>query len=246
VSGLRRFVLVLATAATGAGIAGLHAQTALVDPKDSRQIFATTCSACHKSPQGLAKSGQVAGFLRQHYTTGPEMSAAMAAYLVAAGSGPASKKGEKGDKSAENAKTKAKKQEQVAAVPPGSDPAAEAKERTLRGKQRNGKQQEAKQHEAKQHEAKQDDPPARPSPLPAVTPVAPEGIRQAAAPAATGTTGSTDAPAPSVQTTPPQDLAQQPAPQPAQPPGLDVPMPPLPDPVPSDLTQSIFSSSPVP
>jgi hypothetical protein len=227
----RRIVLVIATAATGAGVAGLHAQTALVDPRDSRQIFATTCSACHKSPQGLAKSGQVAGFLRQHYTTGPEMSAAMAAYLVAAGSGPASKKGEKGDKSAETARTKGKKQDQVAVVP-GTDAAADAKERTLRGKQRPGKQ----------HEAKQDDPPARPSPLPAVTPVAPDSIRQAAAPVTTGTTGTSDAPAQSAPDTPPQDLSQQPA----QPPGLEVPMPPLPDPVPSDLTQSVFSSSPVP
>jgi hypothetical protein len=236
----RRIVLVIATAATGAGVAGLHAQTALVDPKDSRQIFATTCSACHKSPQGLAKSGQVAGFLRQHYTTGPEMSAAMAAYLVAAGSAPAAKKGEK---SAES-KTKGKKQDQVAAVPPGTDPAADAKERTLRGKQRNGKQAEPKQNEAKQ-----DEPPARPSPLPAVTPGTPDSIRQAAAPT-TGTTGASDAPAQSVPGGPPQELAnqpaQQPAPQPAQPPGLEVPMPPLPDPVPSELTQSVFSSSPVP
>jgi hypothetical protein len=236
----RRIVLVLATAATGAGVAGLHAQTALVDPKDSRQIFATTCSACHKSPQGLAKSGQVAGFLRQHYTTGPEMSAAMAAYLVAAGSAPPSKKGEK---SAES-KTKGKKQEQVAAVP-GTDPAADAKERTLRGKQRN-----AKQGEPKQNEAKQDEPPARPSPLPAVTPGTPDSIRQAAAPTTTGTTGASDAPAQSVPGGPPQELAnqlaQQPAPPPPPPPGLDVPMPPLPDAVPSDLTQSVFSSSPVP
>ena len=58
-----------------------------------RKTFASNCSACHKSPQGLAKSGQVAGFLRQHYTTGPEMSAAMAAYLVAAGSAPAGEEG---------------------------------------------------------------------------------------------------------------------------------------------------------
>ena len=80
-----------AVVATVAGIAGLRAQTQLADPKDAQKIFASTCSACHKSPQGLAKSGQVAGFLRQHYTTGPEMSAAMAAYLVAAGSAPAKK-----------------------------------------------------------------------------------------------------------------------------------------------------------
>src|SRR5262245_4085119 len=216
VSGLRRIILVGAVLAIGVGGAKLQAQTQLADPKDAPKIFASTCSACHKSPQGLAKSGQVAGFLRQHYTTGPEMSAAMAAYLVAAGSGPASKKG---DKSAENPKTKGKKQDQVAAAP-GTDPAADAKDRTLRGKQRNGKQHEPKQHEAKQQ---QDDPPARPSPLPAVTPVAPDSIRQAAAPVTTGTTGASDAPGTS---------AQEPAQQPAQQqPGLEVPMPPLPDPV---------------
>ena len=88
VSGFGRIVLLGAIVATVAGIAGLRAQTQLADPKDAPKIFASTCSACHKSPQGLAKSGQVAGFLRQHYTTGPEMSAAMAAYLVAAGSAP--------------------------------------------------------------------------------------------------------------------------------------------------------------
>src|SRR5262249_994485 len=155
------------------GIAGLHAQTALMDPKDSRQIFATTCSACHKSPQGLAKSGQVAGFLRQHYTTGPEMSAAMAAYLVAAGSGPAPQ--QKGNKKggarapAENpaAKSKSRKQEQAEQAALSHD----AKERNVRGKQRHTKQDE------------------EPSARPAATPdqpasiVAPEPVRQAAAPA---------------------------------------------------------------
>jgi hypothetical protein len=237
VSGFRRIVLVLATAAAGGGVAGLHAQTALVDPKDSRQIFSTTCSACHKSPQGLAKSGQVAGFLRQHYTTGPEMSAAMAAYLVAAGSAPASKKGEKGAASAENAKAKSRKQE-LATVQPGADPAADAKERTLRGKQR-GKQRDAKQHDAKQHETKQpEEPPAaRPSPLPAVTPAAPDSIRQAAAPATPGT-ASADAPA----ATPPEP-AQPPAPPLVT---FDIPLPPMPDAPPADLTQSVFSSSPLP
>src|SRR5436190_16318188 len=94
VSGYGRIVLLGAVAATVAGIASLRAQTQLADPKDAPRIFASTCSACHKSPQGLAKSGQVAGFLRQHYTTGPEMSAAMAAYLGAAGSAPAAKRGQ--------------------------------------------------------------------------------------------------------------------------------------------------------
>src|SRR5258708_2180279 len=112
-SGCRHIVLIGAVLAMGAG-ASLHAQTQLADPKDAPRIFATTCSACHKSPAGLAKSGQVAGFLRQHYTTGPEMSAAMAAYLVSAGSGPPSKKGQ----------AEAKAREQT-----GDNPAAKAKSR---------------------------------------------------------------------------------------------------------------------
>src|SRR5882757_7089913 len=107
--------------ALGMGGTDLRAQTQLADPKDAPRIFASTCSACHKSPQGLAKSGQVAGFLRQHYTTGPEMSAAMAAYLVAAGNAPPSKKGQaeaKAGQGSDNpaAKAKSKKQDQAAAA----------------------------------------------------------------------------------------------------------------------------------
>ena len=133
-SGFGRIILLGAIVATVAGIAGLRAQTQLADPKDAPKIFASTCSACHKSPQGLAKSGQVAGFLRQHYTTGPEMSAAMAAYLVAAGSAPAKKDREKaaaaGQPADPAAKGKSKKQEQAAA-----QPGADAKDRTHAARQ---------------------------------------------------------------------------------------------------------------
>ena len=44
--------------------------------KSPSQIFAGTCTACHKSPRGLLKTvpaGSLQGFLRQHYTTSPEM-----------------------------------------------------------------------------------------------------------------------------------------------------------------------------
>jgi hypothetical protein len=95
VAGFGRIVLVGVTVAAGLGTMALRAQTALEDPKNAPKIFANTCSACHKSPQGLAKSGGTASFLRQHYTTGPEMSNAMAAYLAAAGNGPPSKKNDK-------------------------------------------------------------------------------------------------------------------------------------------------------
>ena len=114
VPGFGRILLIGSLLAGGLGVAGLHAQTVLGDPRDAARIFASNCSACHKSPQGLAKSGQVAGFLRQHYTTGPEMSAAMAAYLVAAGAAPAAKKGAATAESPP-AKTKGKKPKKAAA-----------------------------------------------------------------------------------------------------------------------------------
>jgi hypothetical protein len=140
VSGTGRIVLIGALLAGGLGIAGLRAQTVLGDPRDAARTFASNCSACHKSPRGLAKSGQVAGFLRQHYTTGSEMSAAMAAYLVAAGSAPAEKKAAATAADGTAAKTKGKKQDQLAAQSPAD--AAEAlqqQQRTLRGKQRAAK-----------------------------------------------------------------------------------------------------------
>src|SRR5262245_16462586 len=122
-------------------MAAVRAQTVLGDPRDAARIFASNCSTCHKSPRGLAKSGQVAGFLRQHYTTGPEMSASMAAYLVAAGAAPEAKKGPAAADAAAAAKAKAKKGEQLAAQPQGEN--AEAiQQRTLRGKQRQAKEHE--------------------------------------------------------------------------------------------------------
>jgi hypothetical protein len=153
----------LLAAAAGFGVAAVRAQTVLGDPRDAARTFASNCSACHKSPRGLAKSGQIAGFLRQHYTTGPEMSAAMAAYLVAAGAAPPEKKAAAADAAA---KSKGKKQqEQLSAAQPASERTAEPGPRTLRGKQR---------------PTKSDD---EPSPAPASAAVQPaaEETRQAAA-----------------------------------------------------------------
>lgn len=221
VSGFGRIVLLGAIVATVAGIAGLRAQTQLADPKDAPRIFASTCSACHKSPQGLAKSGQVAGFLRQHYTTGPEMSAAMAAYLVAAGSAPAKKDREKaaaaGQSADPAAKGKGKKQEQATAQP-GMD----AKEqRTLRGKQLQTKSQDA---DRSAHPA-----PVHPSP--------------ASAADAAGRQATVVAPTPAA----PEQPAATPAPEPGPPlMTLDIPLPEMPTAPPADLNQSVFTSSPVP
>jgi hypothetical protein len=135
VAGFGRMLLVGVAVAVGLGTVPMRAQTALEDPKNAPKIFANTCSACHKSPQGLAKSGGTASFLRQHYTTGPEMSAAMAAYLAAAGSAPPSKKSEKQKDAAApaGAKTTAQKQGTATkqAKAPGNEPAKQAPTRPL-------------------------------------------------------------------------------------------------------------------
>lgn len=206
-----RIILTAGLLAGGAGIVKLHAQAVLGDPRDAAKIFASNCSACHKTPQGLAKSGQVAGFLRQHYTTGAEMSAAMAAYLVSAGSAPASKKAAANVEAAAT-KSKSKKGEQLAAQPQ-PEHAEAAKERTLRGKQR----------AAKAHE--------EPAPLPEPRPATPE--TKTAANAALETPPTTQA---------------VPAAAPPQPPPvvLDLPLPPMPEGPPPELSQSVFSSSPLP
>ena len=213
-AGFRRIVLIGAVLAIGIGGAKLQAQTQLADPKDAPKIFASTCSTCHKSPRGLAKSGQVAGFLRQHYTTGPEMSAAMAAYLVAVGSEPPAKKGA--------AETAQKQKSKKDGSPQAEHAALTAPEhRTLRGRQR-----------AKQDEAQPAAQPAQPA---AAAPTAAEPERQtAAAPAAASAPSET--PTASVP-------AQEAGPPPVV---FDIPLPEMPQAPPPDLTQSAFTSSPLP
>ncbi|WP_213774725.1 hypothetical protein [Bradyrhizobium sp. dw_78] len=56
--------------------------------KSPSQIFAGTCTVCHKSPRGLLKTvppGSLQGFLRQHYTTSPEMASSLSSYLISNG-----------------------------------------------------------------------------------------------------------------------------------------------------------------
>jgi hypothetical protein len=56
--------------------------------KSPAQIFAGTCTACHKAPRGLLKTvapGSLPGFLRQHYTTSSEMASLLAGFLVSNG-----------------------------------------------------------------------------------------------------------------------------------------------------------------
>lgn len=71
----------------GCFAAPAHAQN-LEAGKSPSQIFAGTCTVCHKSPRGLLKTmsaGALPGFLRQHYTTSPDMAGLLSSYLVSNG-----------------------------------------------------------------------------------------------------------------------------------------------------------------
>jgi hypothetical protein len=71
----------------GAGPARAQAQN-LEAGKSPSQIFAGTCTACHKSPRGLLKTvppGSLPTFLRQHYTTSSDMAGLLSAFLVSNG-----------------------------------------------------------------------------------------------------------------------------------------------------------------
>ena len=79
----RGWLLVLGMAsALGAGAASAENLDA---GKSAAALFSSNCTACHKSPAGLAKGNgarSVADFLRQHYTTGSETANALAAYVT--------------------------------------------------------------------------------------------------------------------------------------------------------------------
>lgn len=103
------------------------AQENLDAGKSPAQIFAGTCAACHKSPRGLLKStapGSLPGFLRQHYTTGPEMAGVLANYLISNGASDARSMGKPGKDGKSDAKPEAGGAEQPARTGRRHRPAA--------------------------------------------------------------------------------------------------------------------------
>src|SRR5229473_5703564 len=83
--------------------------------KSPSQIFAGTCSACHKSPRGLLKTvpaGSLPGFLRQHYTTSSDMASLLSSFLVSNGATDTRYVGTQA-KQGKDAKTEAKPAEPV-------------------------------------------------------------------------------------------------------------------------------------
>src|SRR6185312_836810 len=118
-----RLVVILA-ALVLAGAAG--AQENLDLGKSAAQLFASDCALCHKSPQGLARSGGILGlenFLREHYTASRESAKTIANYLKSMDAGPTgpargSKRTAKGDD-----KTKPGERKKSEGKPGDKDPA---------------------------------------------------------------------------------------------------------------------------
>jgi len=80
----RRGLLIVA--ATAVLVGGSAWAEDLDARKTGPQLFEQTCSACHRSPHGLARNTSASAlvdFLRQHYTTGPGPAGQLAAYLIA-------------------------------------------------------------------------------------------------------------------------------------------------------------------
>src|SRR5581483_2282662 len=107
------------------------AQENLDAGKSPSQIYAGTCAACHKSPRGLAKNtsaGSLPSFLRQHYTTSPEMAGVLANYLISNGAADARYMGHSGKDGKE---TRSERRARAAATEPSearpaADPASAA------------------------------------------------------------------------------------------------------------------------
>jgi hypothetical protein len=79
--------------------------------KSPAQMFADTCSNCHRRASEL-KRGASASFLRQHYTPGAQEAAAMAGYLAGVPADPRAGK-EKAKAPQDKEKEKAKVQQQA-------------------------------------------------------------------------------------------------------------------------------------
>lgn len=98
----------------GATDAALAQATNLEAGKAPSQIFAQTCNACHKSPRGLLKTvapGSLPGFLRQHYTTSPDMAGVLASYLISNGATDARYQSKDGGKDGKDKKDGAREKD---------------------------------------------------------------------------------------------------------------------------------------
>lgn len=69
-----------------------EAQVSIDQGKSPAEMFSLDCATCHKTARGLAKgrgTSELASFLGEHYTSGKEQAASLAAYVMGAGGGDA-------------------------------------------------------------------------------------------------------------------------------------------------------------
>jgi hypothetical protein len=83
--------------------------------KSPAQIFADTCSSCHRRAQELRKPS--ASFLRSHYTTGQDEASAMASYLAGIPADPRAGQQKKQSGSTPAETTPSRRQEQPKETP---------------------------------------------------------------------------------------------------------------------------------
>src|SRR3954451_1109048 len=116
---LATVTLLIACCTAGSALAQV---TNLEAGKTPSQIFAGTCTACHKSPRGLLKTvpaSSLPGYLRQHYTTSSGMASVLSSFLVSNGAADTRYQGKDQPKQAKDAKQDGKPvQEAKPAGPP--------------------------------------------------------------------------------------------------------------------------------
>jgi hypothetical protein len=154
--------------------------------KSPSSLFAATCAGCHSSPRGLAKdrSGNLTSFLQEHYTSGPQSAASLAAYLIANPGTPARGKQQPAGRAAGTpsegagkqgeAKTERRVPPQTATMRPDSmiepvEPRRPGAE-TTKGR---GKRQQTKQEAPATPAASPAEPPAAAPAAPVTPPAAP-------------------------------------------------------------------------
>jgi hypothetical protein len=124
----RALSLATVTLLVGCLTAGaLRAVENLEAGKTPSQIFAGTCTACHKSPRGLLKNvpaSSLPGFLRQHYTTSSDMASVLASFLMSNGASDTRFQSKDGAKGAKEAKPD-RRQNPAAAAQEASRPDAD-------------------------------------------------------------------------------------------------------------------------
>ncbi len=194
------FLIVLAAVLGTTGARGQDLDAGKTGP----QLFAQDCSACHRSPQGLAKnmgSGSRVGFLRQHYTSSSTSAGVVAAYVLANAGNPRADK-QKARPGEDQAKQSGQAQDrsrlarpaEPTAAPPSGEPGAvhpvpsrKQQEKLARPGDPSAAQPGRPSRKSPRPGDPAEAPAAEPAAAQAATPAAPETASPATAAGGTGT-----------------------------------------------------------